>query len=198
MAFRGVTIENICSDLLNFRSELFSGIAQLRGHLGNIKHLKEIDNDEEVPLHRLLTIFNRFHLVANQLKRRRNNKTPYLIEDEYDVQNLLLAILKIDFDDVRKEDWAPSYAGGASRIDFVLKSEGILIEVKKASQNLREKQIGEQLLVDIEKYKEHPNVSTLICFIYDLDNWIDNPRGFETDLQKCSAKELKVVASVCP
>jgi hypothetical protein len=139
VVFRGVIVENICKNFNDFHDELFMGIAQLRGHLSSIKRLKEKDNFEEVPLNRLLTIFSRFHLVANQLKRRRKTKTPYLIEDEYDVQNLLLALLRIDFDDIRKEDWAPIYAGGASRIDFVLKSEGILIEVKKKQAKILER-----------------------------------------------------------
>jgi len=136
--------------------------------------------------------------VANQLKRRRKEKTPYRIEDEYDAQNLLHALLRLDFDDIRNEEWTPSYAGGASRIDLVLKKEGIIIEVKKTNQNLREKLIGEQLIVDIAKYKEYSNISTLVCFIYDPEKWIENPKGIEHDLEKMSTERLSVEALVCP
>ena len=81
---------------------------------------------------------------------------------------------------------------------MVLKKEGILIEVKKASKNLREEQIGKQLIVDIEKYKEYPGVSTLVCFIYDPEQWIENPEGLERDLEKLSTEKLNAEALVCP
>ena len=42
------------------------------------------------------------------------------MEDEYDVQDLFHALLTIYFEDIRKEEWSPSYAGGASRMDFLL------------------------------------------------------------------------------
>jgi len=42
------------------------------------------------------------------------------IRDEYDVQNLLHAILKLHFEDIRPEEWAPSYAASSKRMDFLL------------------------------------------------------------------------------
>ena len=35
------------------------------------------------------------------------------------------------FDDIRAEEWTPSYAGKCARVDFLLKNEKIVIEVKK-------------------------------------------------------------------
>lgn len=66
------------------------------------------------------------------------------------------------------------------------------------SKNLREKQIGEQLMVDIGKYEEYPGVRTLLCFIYDPKEWIENPEGLERDLRKLSTKGLNVEVFVCP
>jgi hypothetical protein len=37
---------------------------------------------------------------------------------------------------VRREEWTPSYAGGSAKADFLLKEEGIVIEVKKTRQGL--------------------------------------------------------------
>jgi hypothetical protein len=121
-----------------------------------------------------------------------------LIEDEYDVQDLLHAILKLDFDDIRTEEWTPSYAGGASRIDMTLRNEKILIETKKASENLKEKQIGSQLIIDIARYKTYPDIETLVCFVYDPDSIIINPKGLQSDLEKLSTKELGVRVIICP
>ena len=36
------------------------------------------------------------------------------VRDEYDVQDLLHALLKMFFKDVRSEEWTPSYAGASS------------------------------------------------------------------------------------
>jgi len=171
----------------------------LRGHLSSIRRLENISEEsKKVPLLVIRKILSRFRLVANQLKRRRKNKVPYLIKDEYDVQNLLYALFRLDFDDIRKEEWTPSYAGGASRIDLVLKNEGILVEVKKTGASLKEEQIGKQLIVDIAKYKEYKGVNTLVCFIYDPEQRIENPKGLENDLRKLSTKKLKVEVFVCP
>jgi len=139
----------------------------------------EIDNFKLVE-----QICSRFHLIARQLKNRYNNRDTFIIEDEYDVQDLLHALLHIYFDDIRPEEWTPSYAGGCSRIDFLLKEEKIIIEVKKTRKTLKEKDVGEQLIVDIEKYRTHPDCKKLFCFVYDPDGWIPNPLGLENDLRK--------------
>ncbi|WP_445923668.1 PD-(D/E)XK nuclease domain-containing protein, partial [Klebsiella pneumoniae] len=84
-------------------------------------------------------ICSRFHLVANQLKTRHSNRESLVISDEYDVQDLLHALLHIYFDDIRPEEWTPNYAGGSSRVDFLLKNEVIIIEVKKTRATLKAK-----------------------------------------------------------
>jgi hypothetical protein len=154
-------------------------------------------NAQVVKMVYLREILSRFHLVVNQIKRVRNGKYPFLVEDEYDVHTLLRSILKIKFDDIRAEDVTPSYAGGSARIDLVLREEGIGIEVKKASENLREKKIGEQLIIDIERYKEYPKINKLICFIYDPERWMENPSSLQ-DLCRQSAEDLEVEVIVSP
>jgi hypothetical protein len=79
----------------------------------------------------------RFHNAARQLRNRHANRSTLQVEDEYDVQDLLHALLKIHFDDIRPEEWTPSYAGGSSRVDFLLKQEKIVIEVKKTRPSLK-------------------------------------------------------------
>lgn len=153
----------------------------------------EIDHDSILTL-----IFNRFNTVANQLKRRHNNRKAIEISDEYDVQDLLHALLRLHFDDVRPEEPTPSSAGGGSRIDFLLKEEGIGIEVKMTRDNLKDKEIGDQLLIDIKKYKEHPNCKTLYCFVYDPDHKIHNPAGLERFLNNESTPELQVKVFIRP
>lgn len=131
------------------------------------------------PLEILLTLLRNFDKVARQIKRRYNNRTTIEITDEYDVQDLLHAILRASFGDVRPEEYAPSYAGGSSRIDFLLKKEKIIIEVKFASQKLKEKEIGNQLIIDIKKYQTHPDCQNLYCLVYDPNGVIRNPIGLD-------------------
>lgn len=134
----------------------------------------------------LATIFNRFHVVAKQLERRYDNRGTLEMNDEYDVQYLLHALLKLHFEDVRPEEWTPSCAGGNNRMDFLIKDEEIAIEVKMIRKGLNDRKLGDQLILDIAKYKSHPNCKELYCFVYDKDGMIGNPRGLEKDLEALS------------
>lgn len=132
----------------------------------------------------LNTVFERFHTVARQIRRRHDGRDTLIINDEYDVQDMLHALLKLHFEDVRPEEWTPSYAGGANRMDFLLKNEEIAIEIKMTRVGLKDKELGDQLIIDIAKYQKHPNCKCLYCFVYDPDDIIRNPRGIEKDLEK--------------
>jgi len=83
-------------------------------------------------------------------------------------------------------------------MDFLIKTEQIVIEVKKTRMKLDENEIGNQLLIDIAKYSQHPDCKTLICFIYDPEGRIGNPTGLETDLNDRSNEELKIIAIINP
>ena len=89
------------------------------------------------------SLCERFHLVAQQLRDRHDNRGTLEVEDEYDTQDLIHSLLHLHFDDIRPEEWTPSYAGGSSRMDFLLKQEKIVIEVKKTRKGLGAKEVGE-------------------------------------------------------
>lgn len=129
-------------------------------------------------------IINRFHQVCRQLSHRYSSRNTLDVNDEYDVQDLFHALLKLYFDDVRPEEYTPSYAGAASRTDFLLKNEQIIIELKKSRKTLRAKEVGEQLIIDSQRYQAHPDCKRIICFVYDLEGFIANPKGIENDLSK--------------
>ena len=129
-------------------------------------------------------LIRRFHKVARQLRSRHASRNTIEIEDEYDVQDLFHSLLRIYFDDVRAEEYTPSYAGAASRVDFLLKEEKIIIEIKKTRQGLSAKEVGEQLIIDSQRYQAHPDCNTLVCFVYDPEGRVANPRGMENDLTK--------------
>lgn len=148
-------------------------------------------SDELALLNRVL---RRFHRSARQLKHRYGDREPLRISDEYDVQDFLHSLLRALFDDIRTEEYVPSYAGGASRVDFLLKKEKIAIEVKMASASLTDRKIGEQLIIDIERYQSHPDVEILYCFVYDPHGEVRNPAGLESDLSGTQKKlDVKVI-----
>lgn len=142
-------------------------------------------------------ICNHFHQAVRQIRDRYNNRSTIDIDDEYDVQDLLHVFLRLHFNDVRAEEWTPSYAGSASRMDFLLKKEKIVVEVKKTRKNLGAKEVGEQLMIDIERYTAHPDCETLICFVYDPEGRVSNPVGIENDLTK-NVGDLNVITIITP
>lgn len=133
-----------------------------------------------------------FHLFVGQLRHRHAKRPELEINDEYDVQDAFHALLRLFFDDIRDEEWTPSYAGGSSRIDFLLTEEEIVIEVKKTRLGLRDKEVGEQLLIDIQRYQAHQRCKVLVIFIYDPDKLIRNPAGLIRDLGRREHDVLEV------
>jgi len=143
-------------------------------------------------------LFLKFHSVATQLRNRYNSRETILITDEYDVQDLLYGLLKVNFDDIRPEEYSPSYAGKNTRVDFLLKNERIMVEVKKTRDGLKDSKVGSELILDIARYKNHPDCDILYCFVYDPQSHIVNPRGLENDLEKQSNDDLTVHVKIVP
>jgi hypothetical protein len=100
------------------------------------------------------------------------------------------------FEDIRPEEWTPSYAARSSRVDFLLKQEQIVIEIKKTRDSLTARELADQLIIDKERYRSHPACKTLIAFVYDPGKKIGNPRGLERDLsQAISTMNVRVIIS---
>jgi hypothetical protein len=135
----------------------------------------------------------RFHTVAMQIRNRHDSRQTIDVTDEYDVQDLMHAMLRIFFEDIRAEEWTPSYAGKSSRMDFFLPPETV-IETKKTRVGLTAKEIGTQLIEDIARYQAHQGCKRLVCFVYDPEGRIANPRGIEHDLSRDEQGfEVKVI-----
>ncbi|GMV42257.1 MAG: hypothetical protein AMXMBFR64_39730 [Myxococcales bacterium] len=145
----------------------------------------------------LVGVLRRFHVAVQQLRHRHGGRDPFHVTDEYDVQDLLHAILKFHFDDVRPEEWTPSYGGRSSRMDFLLKPERVVVEVKMTRKNLGQKEVTQELAIDKEHYRAHPDCGALVCFVYDPENRCTNPAALETDLSRAD-DEFKVLVVVAP
>jgi hypothetical protein len=157
--------------LLQQRQILLEAKQQLEGEGGYRLHLDLIER-----------IARGLPELLEPLKNRHAGRPAFVIEDEYDLQDLLHGLLRLFYDDVRAEDYAPDRAGSRSRIDFVLKTERVVVETKMTRRDLGARQVGEQLIVDIERYRSHPDCAALLAVIYDPDKRITNRRGLEADL----------------
>jgi hypothetical protein len=178
-------------------TDLHGILRAIRADYENERILSATQSD--IPAFRQIEkLLTRFHVVAQQLRKRRATRPTFLITDEYDVQDLLHALLRIEFDDIRPEEWTPSYAGKSARMDFLLKKQRIVIEVKKTREGLADKEIGDELLVDIARYKAHSDCCALVCFVYDPDQRISNAAGMKHDLEALTREELAIALYICP
>ena len=152
--------------------------------------------DREV-IEKIEVICNKFHQIVQQMQSRYNNRATIEINDEYDVQDLFYYLLNLYFDDIRREENNPSFAGANSRGDFWLKPEKTIIEIKKTRAGLKDKKLGEELTLDIIKYQSHLDCQTLVCFIYDPEGIIENREGLVRDLEQVT-KNIAVKVFIRP
>lgn len=99
---------------------------------------------------------------------RRKNHPHFDIKDEYDVQDILYVIIKSIFPEMKDEDAIAKVGGKATRIDFILREDGILIEAKMIKEkDANEINFIEELKIDFESYHQCPWIKKLFCFVYD-------------------------------
>jgi lipopolysaccharide export system protein LptA len=68
--------------------------------------------------------------------------------------------------------------------DSVLKGEKLVVETKMTRAQLGAREVGEELIIDIERYRAHPDCSALVAVVYDPDRRIMNRRTLEGDLSR--------------
>ncbi|WP_419558439.1 PD-(D/E)XK nuclease domain-containing protein [Prevotella sp.] len=66
------------------------------------------------------------------------------------------------------------------------------METKMTRENLADKELSKQLIQDIAQYQTHHDVNTLVCFVYDPGQYIENPSGIIRDLESQSSDKLMV------
>jgi len=138
------------------------------------------------PVDALRKVCLRFHAVARQLRLRKDYRTTLEVEDDYDLQDLLCALLKLEFDEVGADEWIPSYAGGSTRTTLLLNRDRLAVVAKKTRSGLTTKELAEQIAADTAHYASHKPCARLFCFIYDPEGRIGSPTRLETDLTSVS------------
>jgi len=121
--------------------------------------------------------------AIHPLAHRRKDARSLSFDREYDIQDLLHSHLRPWIADIRAEEFTPSYAGSSTRMDFLLPTHKLVIETKLVRDQAHASRIGNELIIDIEHYRRHPECDRLWCVVYDPDLLITNPSGIVSDLE---------------
>lgn len=142
--------------------------------------------NEQDALELIRKVCLRFHAVTRQLRLRKDYRATLEVEDDYDLQDLLCALLRVEFDEVSVDEWTPPYTKGAPRTTFLLHRERIAVVAKKTRPGLTMKELADQVAADSAQYSVRNKCTTLFCFIYDPEGRIGSPKRLETDLTSVS------------
>jgi len=122
----------------------------------------------------LETIVKGLRRAMHPLTHRRRGLEALAFSNEYDVQDLLHAMLRPWISDIRPEEFTPSYAGVSTRMDFLLPRHGLVIETKIIRDRAHARRVGDELIIDVEHYRRHPECRRLWCVVYDPHHLITN------------------------
>lgn len=129
----------------------------------------------------LLPLVRGLPRAMHPLSQRRRGAVALSFQSEYDVQDLLHALLRPWVADIRPEEFTPSYAGSSTRMDFLLPAHRLVLELKLVRDRQHGKKIGDELIIDIEHYRRHSDCDALWCVIYDPGHLLMNAPGLVSD-----------------
>jgi hypothetical protein len=144
----------------------------------------QLAKDVEEPLEIIARIVERFVAVERALQHRHDSRPTLSVRDEYDIQDLLRALLSTHFDDVSAEDPGHKFGGSSTRVDLLLRKARIAVEIKKTRSDMTERTLGKELKLDIVDYKQRANCEALVIVIDDRAGRLKNPKGFADDLMR--------------
>jgi hypothetical protein len=124
-------------------------------------------------------LLRRLPRAVRQLRVRHGGRPAFRVEDEYDLADLLRALLPLSFDDVRPEGRTPSYAAG-TRTDFVLAAEQTVVTAKRVSTAADEPGLAAQVAEDAGYYERRGGVQRLVVLIHDPERHLPEPARFES------------------
>ncbi len=118
----------------------------------------------------VLQLCSRLNHSAKVLNRRRSNKQPFEVVDEYDVQDLLKAVLRAYFKYSVSEDPISKVANVSSRADFAIEDLGVIIEAKYVHSPNEQSRIVREFAEDLLLYSKCPFLAHFIYFVYGADD----------------------------
>jgi hypothetical protein len=127
-------------------------------------------------------LLRRLPRTIRQLRDRHGTRPPFRVQDEHDLDDLLRAVLPLQFDEVRLESRTPSYSPG-NRSDLRLgKGDGIFpvaLTAKLIQGKMGAGQLEEQWAEDLAYYARVSACRTLVGFVYDSEGLLREPKKLE-------------------
>lgn len=145
----------------------------------------------------VLEILNNFYLFLENLIERKPHKRGGIqqeqldalkIKNEYDVQHLLYACIKLFYPMARAEV-SEDTGYGTVRTDIFLDSEHV-IEIKCTRKNMKLKKLTEEIEADMVHY----SAENIYFFLYDKAKIIENPMVFRKSYEeKIKGKRVHII-----
>jgi Uncharacterized protein conserved in bacteria (DUF2321)/REase_DpnII-MboI len=134
------------------------------------------------PVAALESLLRRVPRVIAQLRSRHGERPPFRVADIHDLEDLLRALLPLQFDDVRPIGRTPSYAAG-TRTDFLLPSSaggrGLALTAKWAATQT-EAALTAEWEEDVKYHEAERDCGLLVGFVYDPEGRLRDPAALET------------------
>lgn len=145
----------------------------------------------------LLTILNNFYSFLEALKERKPHKSAGIqkeqlasleIKNEYDVQHLLYACIKLMYPEARTEvNEDTGYS--TVRADIFIDADHV-VEVKCTREHMKIKKLIEEIEADMVHY----SASNIYFFLYDKEKIIEDPMVFKQTYEgKIKGKRIHLV-----
>ncbi len=177
---RNGQVEDMRGCEASFLGKELEGLICMRSHPERLELLPEVNSRDKLAV--ILGVFDSISTGISFLSKRNHGRPPYVVENEYDLQDLLYVILKPFFADARLEEYTPKHAGGAKRIDIVIPSIETVVETKYVRDERHAVSVADEIKVDIESYHVHPSCKTLCVLVYDSRMMIKDPINVAIDL----------------
>ncbi|MBN1175406.1 ParB N-terminal domain-containing protein [Candidatus Woesearchaeota archaeon] len=138
-------------------------------------------------IEKLLISSNVFDSIFNNLKQaivEFERRTGYLVTNEIKLQNVIYTVLRSLFKSTEFENPTGKVCSTSSKVDFILKKHGIVIEIKYVRDRRHAKNIHDELAIDYARYRLSPDCNKIINYVYDPNNFITNPDLTVSELKK--------------
>jgi len=193
---------NFSIDRNDFLREVDLDINSLKSIIDRLKLIPECDDVKsskseecEPDIHLIEHLCKRIQYSANILSNRtRPGKLSYKIEDEYDVQDLVHAVLRAYLKYSVQEDTMNKVAGTRSgRVDISIEELGLLIEIKFSRRPDDNKVFFDAFSKDLVLYSSWAPLKHLFYIIYN-HNLLKDPEGLEklSGKKEISGKKFEV------
>lgn len=155
---------------------------------------KKVTDREIVLLEQILNNFYLYYrsMFQNPLHKKAalsmNDLKKIRIENEYDLQRMLYALLVPVFPMIRQEVESNNGYGGM-RADLYLQEQDVIIETKCTRGSMNEKKLTEELGADGFHYQ----ANIIFFFVYDKNNIIKNPDAFKAAFAREPEKNGKTI-----